>query len=230
MSKLVWDQDGQRYYETGVKNVVLYPKTSTGYSKGVAWNGVTAINENPSGADETALWADNIKYLSLRSAEEFGLTIEAYTYPDEFAACDGTASLAAGMTVGQQTRVPFGLAYRTEVGNDTNFDTDGYKLHIVYGCTAAPSSRDFATINDSPEAITFSWEVTTIPEAVGTIGGVDYKPTACVVLDSKKVGATKMAAIEAKLYGVDADTEHSIAASDPELPTIAWLYETVSAT
>ena len=230
MSKLVWDQDGHRFYETGVKNVVLFPKTSSGYDKGVAWNGVTAINENPSGADETALWADNIKYLSLRSAEEFGLTIEAYTYPDEFAACDGTASLAAGMNIGQQTRVPFGLCYRTEVGNDTNFDTDGYKLHIVYGCTAAPSSRDFATINDSPEAITFSWEVTTIPEAVGTINGVDYKPTACVVLDSKKVGAAKMATIEAKLYGVDADAEHSISASDPELPTIAWLYETVSAT
>lgn len=225
MSKLVWDQTAERLYETGIKNMVLYPKGSSGYEAGVAWNGVTAVNENPSGADETALWADNIKYLSLRAAEEFGLTIEAYTYPDEFAICDGTASPISGMNIGQQTRKPFGLCYRTEVGNDVDFDSHGYKLHIVYGCTASPSSRDYATINDSPEAITFSWEITTIPETVGTIDEVDYKPTAYVVVDSTKVTDAKMTTLENLLYGTDGTS-----GTDPTLPTIARIYEILSAT
>lgn len=222
MSRLKWDQDTERLYETGVKNVVLYPKTAEGYGTGVAWNGVTAVNESPSGADETALWADNIKYLSLRAAEEFGLTIEAYTYPDEFAICDGTASPVAGMNIGQQTRKPFGLCYRTEVGNDTEFDSYGYKLHLIYGCTASPSSRDYGTINDSPEAITFSWEVTTIPEEVGKINGVAYKPTASVVIDSTKVDSTKLEALLDILYGSDENGGGSAT-----LPSIQTVYNTL---
>lgn len=224
MSRLKWDQDTERLYETGVKNVVLYPKTADGYGTGVAWNGVTAVNESPSGADETALWADNIKYLSLRAAEEFGLTIEAYTYPDEFAICDGTASPVAGMNIGQQTRKPFGLCYRTEVGNDTEFDSYGYKLHLIYGCTASPSSRDYGTINDSPEAITFSWEVTTIPEEVGKINGVAYKPTASVVIDSTKVDSTKLEALLDILYGSDENGGGSAT-----LPSIQTVYNTLKA-
>lgn len=224
MSRLKWDQDTERLYETGVKNVVLYPKTAEGYGTGVAWNGVTAVNESPSGADETALWADNIKYLSLRAAEEFGLTIEAYTYPDEFAICDGTASPVAGMNIGQQTRKPFGLCYRTEVGNDTEFDSYGYKLHLIYGCTASPSSRDYGTINDSPEAITFSWEVTTIPEEVGKINGVAYKPTASVVIDSTKVDSTKLEALLDILYGSDENGGGSAT-----LPSIQTVYNTLKA-
>lgn len=224
MSKLVWDADTERLYETGIKNVVLYPKTSDGYQTGVAWNGVTAINESPSGADETALWADNIKYLSLRAAEEFGLTIEAYTYPDEFAICDGTAAPVTGMNIGQQTRMPFGLCYRTEVGNDTEFDSYGFKIHIVYGCTAAPSSRDYATINDSPEAITFSWEVNTIPETVGTLGGVDYKPSSYVVVDSTKVTKAKMDSLLDLLYGTDGQS-----ATSASLPTISQIYTLLAA-
>lgn len=222
MSKLKWDQDTERLYETGVKNVVLYPKTAEGYGDGVAWNGVTSINENPSGADETALWADNIKYLSLRAAEEFGLTIEAYTYPDEFAICDGTASPVAGMNLGQQTRKPFGLCYRTEIGNDAEFDSYGYKIHLIYGCTASPSSRDYGTINDSPEAITFSWEVTTIPEEVGTINEVDYKPTASVVIDSTKVDSTKLGNLLDLLYGTDGQ-----GGTNASLPDIATVYNTL---
>lgn len=225
MPKLKWDQDTERLYETGVKNVVLYPKTAEGYGTGVAWNGVTAINESPSGADETALWADNIKYLSLRAAEEFGLTIEAYTYPDEFAICDGTASPVAGMNLGQQTRKPFGLCYRTEVGNDTEFDSYGYKIHLIYGCTASPSSRDYGTINDSPEAITFSWEVTTIPEEVGTINNVTYKPTASVVIDSTKVDSTKLGALLDLLYGTDGSGSGEGAAAT--LPSIQTVYNTL---
>ena len=227
MSRLTWDQDTERLYETGIKNVVLYPKTSQGYQAGVAWNGVTAVNESPSGADETALWADNIKYLSLRAAEEFGLTIEAYTYPDEFAICDGTAAPATGMNIGQQTRMPFGLCYRTEVGNDTEFDSHGFKIHIVYGCSAAPSSRDYATINDSPEAITFSWEINTTPETVGKLGDVDYKPTSYVVVDSTKVTKAKMDSLLDKLYGTDGTGGGT--ATTAALPTISWIYDLLSA-
>lgn len=199
MSKLVWDQTGQRFYETGVKNGVLYVQDATGaYPKGVAWNGLTAVTESPSGAEATPLYADDIKYLNLMSNEEFGATIEAYTYPDEFAECDGSATLATGVSIGQQKRKTFGLCYRTVLGNDIDSNDYGYKLHIIYGALAAPSEKAYATINDSPEAITFSWEVTTTPVAV-----TGFKPTASVVIDSTKVDEGKLAALEAILYGTD---------------------------
>ena len=202
MAKLVWDQSGQRFYETGVKMGVLYVQDSSGaYPKGVAWNGLTAVNEAPSGAEATPLYADDIKYLNLRSAEEFGATIEAYTYPEEFEACDGSAELAPGIKIGQQARNAFGLCYRTVVGNDIAGNDFGYKLHIIYGATAAPSEKAYATINDSPEAITFSWEVSCTPVDVD-----GFNPTASLVIDSTKVDAEKLAALEAKLYG-DESTE-----------------------
>lgn len=196
MSKLVWDQTGERLYETGVRNGVLYIPTAGVYSKGVAWNGLTAVTESPSGAEATPLYADDIKYLNLMSTEEFGATIEAYTYPDEFAECDGSAALVDGVYIGQQARKTFGLCYRTTVGNDTEGNDYGYKLHIIYGCLAAPSEKGYATINDSPEAITFSWEVTTTP--VNVTGA---KPTASITIDSTKADTTKLAALEAILYG-----------------------------
>lgn len=197
MAKLTWDETSKRLYETGVRQGVLYPQDNSGaYPKGVAWNGLTAITESPSGAEETALWADDIKYLSLRSAEEFGATIEAYTYPDEFAICDGSAELTTGVIVGQQPRKPFGLCYRTVLGNDTELDAHGYKLHLIYGATASPSERAYQTVNDSPEAITFSWEMTTVPVAVK-----DARPTACVTIDSTKVDSEKLKALEKVLYG-----------------------------
>lgn len=202
MAKLVWDQSGQRFYETGVKMGVLYVQDASGaYPKGVAWNGLTAVNEAPSGAEATPLYADDIKYLNLRSAEEFGATIEAYTYPEEFEACDGSAELAPGVKIGQQARNAFGLCYRTVVGNDIAGNDFGYKLHIIYGATAAPSEKAYATINDSPEAITFSWEVSCTPVEVA-----GFKPTASLVIDSTKVEKEKLAALEAKLYG-DESTE-----------------------
>ena len=201
MSKLVWDQAGERFYETGVKNGVLYVRDAEGtYSKGVAWNGLTAVTESPSGAEATALYADDIKYLNLMSNEEFGATIEAYTYPDEFAACDGSASIATGISIGQQTRKTFGLCYRTTLGNDEAGNDYGYKLHIIYGCLAAPSEKGYTSINDSPEAITFSWEVTTTPVAV-----TGFKPTACVTIDSTKVEEGKMKLLEDKLYGTESE-------------------------
>ena len=196
MSKIVWDQTGERLYETGVNHGVLYIPTSGDYSKGVAWNGLTAVTESPSGAEATALYADDIKYLNLMSNEEFGCTIEAYTYPDEFAACDGSASLAKGVSIGQQPRKTFGLCYRTTLGNDTDGNDYGYKLHMVYGCLAAPSEKAFSTINDSPEAITFSWEVSTTPVNVA-----GHKPTALLTIDSTKVDPVKLAALEKILYG-----------------------------
>lgn len=196
MPKLVWDATGERYYETGVKNGVLYIPTAGVYSKGVAWNGLTAVTESPSGAEATALYADDMKYLNLYSAEEFGATIEAYTYPDEFAACDGSAELADGVLIGQQKRTPFGLCYKTTIGNDTDGNDHGYKLHIIYGAMASPSEKAYATINDSPEAITFSWEVTTTPV---TVAG--FKPTSYIVIDSTKVDSTKLTALEGILYG-----------------------------
>ena len=196
MAKLVWDQTGERLYETGVKQGVLYIPTEGVYSKGVAWNGLTAVTESPSGAEATAMYADDIKYLNLISAEEYGCTIEAYTYPDEFAACDGSAELAKGVSIGQQKRSTFGLSYRTTIGNDVDGNEHGYKLHLVYGCLAAPSEKAYATINDSPEAITFSWEVTTTPV---TVKG--FKPTACITIDSTKADPVKLTALEAKLYG-----------------------------
>lgn len=200
MSKLVWDNTGERYYETGVKNGVLYIPTEGVYSKGVAWNGLTAVTESPSGAEATALYADDMKYLSLYSAEEFGATIEAYTYPDEFAQCDGSAELAKGVSIGQQTRKTFGLCYRTTVGNDTDGNDYGYKLHMIYGCMASPSEKAYATINDSPDAITFSWEVTTTPVSVA-----GFKPTASITIDSTKADPTKLAALEDILYGKDGE-------------------------
>lgn len=197
MSKLVWDQTGERYYETGVKMGVLYPQSASGtYPKGVAWNGLTAVTESPSGAEATPLYADDIKYLNLYSAEEFGATIEAYTYPDEFAECDGSAEVAAGVTIGQQKRKAFGLCYRTAIGNDTDGNDHGYKIHIIYGAMASPSEKAYATINDSPEAITFSWEVTTTPVSVS-----GFKPTASVTIDSTKVNEAKLKELEAILYG-----------------------------
>ena len=199
MSKLVWDTTGERYYETGVKNGVLYVQTGGTYPKGVAWNGLTAVTESPSGAEATALYADDIKYLNLMSNEEFGATIEAYTYPDEFAACDGSAALVDGVMLGQQNRSTFGLCYRTSLGNDTEGSDYGYKLHLIYGCLAAPSEKAYATINDSPEAITFSWEVSTTPVEV-----TGHKPTSCITIDSTKVEPAKLAALEKVLYG---DTE-----------------------
>ena len=201
MSKIVWDQTGERLYETGVNHGVLYIPTSGVYSKGVAWNGLTAVTESPSGAEATALYADDIKYLNLMSNEEFGCTIEAYTYPDEFAACDRSASLAKGVSIGQQPRKTFGLCYRTTLGNDTDGNDYGYKLHMVYGCLAAPSEKAFSTINDSPEAITFSWEVSTTPVNVA-----GHKPTAHLEIDSTKADPVKLAALEKILYG-DTDTE-----------------------
>lgn len=196
MAKLIWDATGERYYETGVKFGVLYVQEGTAYPKGVAWNGLTAVTESPSGAEATPLYADDIKYLNLVSAEEFGATIEAYTYPDEFMACDGSAALADGVYIGQQPRKTFGLCYRTAVGNDIENNNFGYKLHLIYGALAAPSEKAYATINDSPEAITFSWEVSTTPVNV-----TGHKPTASLVIDSTKVSKEQMAALEAALYG-----------------------------
>lgn len=195
--KLVWDKTGERFYETGVRNCALYVQDSSGtYPKGVAWNGITAFTESPSGAEQTSLYADDIKYLSLMSAEEFGGTIEAYTYPEEFGECDGSAELARGAYIGQQARKKFGLAYKTTLGNDVDGNDKGYKLHLVYGCLASPSEKGYATINDSPEAITFSWEITTTPVNVA-----NHKPTSIVTIDSTKAEPTKLAALEAILFG-----------------------------
>ena len=197
MAKLVWDESGKRLYETGVEKGVLYVQGENGqYQNGVAWNGLTAVTESPSGAEPTALYADDIKYLELFSAEEFGATIEAYTYPEEFEACDGSASLGTGVTIGQQDRKAFGICYRTVVGNDVKGNEHGYKLHLVYGAKAKPSEKAYATVNDSPEAVTFSWEVTTTPVNVA-----GFKPTASVTIDSTKIEAGKLKAIEDKLYG-----------------------------
>lgn len=196
MAKLVWDETGKRLYETGVSQGVLYPQSSGTYPNGVAWNGLTAVTESPSGAEATPLYADNIKYLNLFSAEEFGATIEAYTYPDEFMACDGSAQIAKGAYVGQQNRKQFGMCYKTLLGNDVDANDHGYKLHIIYGAMASPSEKAYATVNDSPEAITFSWEVTTTPVNV-----TGYEPTASIVIDSTKCDPTKLADLEEILYG-----------------------------
>jgi len=209
MSKLVWDTTGAKTYETGVNQGVLYPMQDSGeYSLGVAWNGLSTVTESPSGAEETAIYADNIKYLSLFSAEEFGATVEAYTFPKEFEACDGTAELADGVIIGQQTRKKFGLCYKTILGNDVKGDAFGYKLHIIYGCMASPSEKAYQTVNDSPEAITFSWEIKTTPVNV-----TGFKPTATLTIDSTKVDADKLAEIEDILYGTDAgeDSEATVA-------------------
>ena len=206
MSRITWDQSGERIYETGVKQGVLYPQASGGtYPTGVAWNGLTAVTESPSGAEATALYADDIKYINLMSTEEFGATIEAYTYPDEFAQCDGSAALIEGVVIGQQARKAFGLCYRTTVGNDVDGNDYGYKLHIIYGALASPSEKAYATINDSPEAITFSWEITTTPVSVK-----GFKPTATIAIDSTKVNKEKLKSLEDILYGTETD--------EPRLP------------
>lgn len=208
MSKrLVWDAVGERLFETGVKQCVLYPidKISGTYNKGVAWNGVTSVSESPSGAEATDLYADDAKYLSLLSAETFGCTVEAYTYPEEFEACDGTAQLTPGVTIGQQARSVFGLCYRTTVGNDVDGNDHGYKLHMIYGCKATPSEKSYSSINDSPEAITFSWTVNTTPVSVE-----GFKPTASLVIDSTKVDKSKLSKLEDVLYGSES--------ADPRLP------------
>lgn len=214
MSKLVWDETGKKFYETGVKNGVLYPQATGGtYPKGVAWNGLTAVTETPSGAEATALYADDIKYLNLMSAEDFGATVEAYTYPDEFAECDGSAEIATGVSIGQQKRKAFGLAYRTVLGNDVDNNDYGYKLHLIYGALAAPSEKAYNTINDSPEAITFSWELTTTPVSVK-----GFKPTASLTIDSTKVDKEKLKALEDILYGKDPTTEGGADGVEPRLP------------
>ena len=211
MSRITWDDTSKRLYETGVKMGVLYPIQPEGtYTKGVAWNGLTAVTESPSGAEATALYADDIKYLNLMSNEEFGATIEAYTYPDEFAECDGSAALAKGVMIGQQKRKTFGLCYRTTLGNDVEGNDYGYKLHLVYGCLAAPSEKAYSTINDSPEAITFSWEVSTTPVAV-----TGFKPTSQITIDSTKVNTSKLSALENILYGTNADGDTG---AEPRLP------------
>lgn len=215
---LSWDETGEKLYETGVDHGVLYPMGQNGYGAGVAWNGLTTVTETPSGAEATKLYADNIKYLEIRSAEEFGGTIEAYTYPDEWAECDGSAALTTGVYAGQQPRKVFGLCYRTVLGNDVDLDKHGYKLHIVYGCTASPSERSYATINDSPEAITFSWEFSSVPVNV-----TGHKPVSCIVIDSTKVDATKLATLESILYGTGGST--TVAA---RLPLPAEIVSTLS--
>lgn len=215
MSKLVWDAIGERYYETGVKNGVLYVYDAGKYGNGVAWNGLTAVTESPSGAEASPLYADDIKYLELTSNEEFGGTIEAYTYPDEFKACNGEAELTTGVVLGQQARKSFGFCYRTVLGNDTESNEYGYKLHLVYGAKASVSEKAYATINDSPEAITFSWEFTTTPVAVE-----GFKPTSIVTIDSTKVDEGKLAALEAKLYGSE-DSEPTLPMPDEIVTLLA---------
>lgn len=206
MSKLVWDQSGKRLYETGVDHGVLYSIQTGGvYSKGVAWNGLTAVTESPSGADVNDIYADNMKYLGLVGAEKFGATVEAYTYPDEFAECDGSVELVKGATIGQQNRKVFGMVYRTVIGNDVDGNEHGYKLHLIYGATAAPSEKAYNTINEDPEAITFSWELSTTPVNV-----TGHKPTASLTIDSTKADPAKLAELEKILFG---DTE-----TEPRLP------------
>lgn len=200
MSKLIWDQTGEKLYETGTRQGVLYPYEAGVYQPGVAWNGLTAVTESPSGAEPTALYADDIKYLNLLSNEEFGGTIEAYMYPDEFKPCIGENDLAVGVSIGQQKRKAFGFSYRTVLGNDVDGADYGYKLHLIYGALANVSEKAYATINDSPEAVTFSWEFTTTPVAVA-----GHKPTACLTIDSTKADKAKLAALEAILYGSESE-------------------------
>lgn len=215
MSKIKWDQEGKRLYETGVSNGVLYVHSEGQYQAGVAWNGLIGVTESPSGAEATPIYADNIKYLSLTSAEEFAASIEAYTYPDEFAECDGSAELATGVMIGQQKRKKFALVYKTIIGNDTENEAHGYKLHIIYGCQAAPSERAYTTVNDSPEAITFSWEISTTPVEV-----TGRKPTSILTLDSTKVNAAKMQKIENKLFGDDSSGQPTLLTPDQVLAII----------
>lgn len=214
MTQLAWDQVGQKVYETGVDHGVLYlPDPAGVYDTGYAWNGLVSVTESPTGAEANPQYADNIKYINLLSTEEFGATIEAFTYPDEFAQCDGSAEPEVGVKIGQQSRRSFGMSYRTRVGNDLEQTDHGYKLHLIYGALASPSEKAYTTINDSPEAITFSWEITTTPVEVGEIASVQYKPTASIEIDSTTADATALAELEDLLYGT--------VGSDPSLPTPA---------
>lgn len=223
MTKLAWDIDGTRRFEMGTDRGVLYKKKSDGtYDVGVAWNGLTAVTESPSGAEKTDLYADNMKYASLLSAEDFGATVEAYTYPDEFAECDGSVEIAPGVYAGQQARVGFGLSYRTMIGTDANANA-GYKIHIVYGCLASPSEKSFATVNDSPEAATLSWEITTTPVQSASL----MKPTAVLTINSLDTSADKIAALEAILYGTDAKAGE---ATEPRLPSVDEVAELMKVT
>lgn len=220
MSKLVWDKTGERLYETGVDHGVLFPIQTGGvYNKGVAWNGLIGVTESPSGAEASSIYADNIKYLNLISTEEFGATVEAYMYPDEFAECDGSVEIVPGMFAGQQSRKTFGLAYRTILGNDVDNNDYGYKLHLIYGALAAPSEKGYSTVNDSPEAITLSWEITTTPVEITTlIEGKKLKPTACLTFDSTKFDKDFMAKLEEILYGKDATTDGGDDGVEARLP------------
>ena len=214
MAKIKWDATGERAYETGVSKAVLYVMNQNNvYDTGVPWNGITAVTESPSGAELNDLYADDIKYASLRSAETFGATIEAYTYPDEFGVCDGSVEPVTGVSIGQQSRKPFGFTYVTKIGNDTMNEAEaGYKIHIIYNATASPSEKQYQTINDSPEAITFSWEINTTPVAV-----TGHKPTAIITIDSTKVDSAKLTAFENTLYGTD--PEGGTEGTAPTLPT-----------
>lgn len=220
MSKLVWDKVEERLYETGTRNGVLYPIQDDGkYNKGVAWNGLINVTESPSGAEPTELWADDINYLNLISAEKFNATVEAYTYPDEFAECDGSAEIAPGVYAGQQTRKMFGMCYRTVLGNAVAGEDYGYKLHLVYGAKASPSEKGYSTINDSPDAITFSWELNTTPvEITATVDGKKLKPTAIITIDSTKTAPEKMKALEEILYGKDETESGQNDGAEPRLP------------
>lgn len=209
MAKLLWDQNGERTYETGVDHGILFVQESGTYGEGVAWNGLTTVTESPSGAEASAIYADNIKYLNLYSAEEFGATIEAYTYPDEFGVCDGSADIATGVSIGQQERKSFGFAYRTRLGNDTDGDSYGEKIHLLYGCRASTTQKGYSTVNDSPEAINFSWEITTTPVPVE-----GFRPTANVIIDSTKTDETKYKKLLAIIEGSD-DT-YTLLESEPE--------------
>lgn len=215
MSKIIFDNTGEKIYETGVDHCVLYVRDGNTYQTGVAWNGITAINENPSGAEATPIYADNIKYLNIVSGEDFGATIEAYTYPDEFTECDGSAEIVAGVKIGQQTRKPFALCYRTLIGNDVAGTGHGYKLHFIYNAQAAVSAKNYKTINESPEAMSFSWEISTTPEVVE-----GFKPTATVTVDSTKVDSVKLKALEDKIYGSES--------SEPTMPTISEIVSLLS--
>lgn len=215
MSKIIFDNTGEKIYETGVDHCVLFVRDGNTYQTGVAWNGITAINESPSGAEATPIYADNIKYLNIVSGEDFGATIEAYTYPDEFTECDGSAEIIEGVKIGQQTRKPFALCYRTLIGNDVAGTGHGYKLHFIYNAQAAVSAKNYKTINESPEAMSFSWEISTTPEVVD-----GFKPTATVTVDSTKVDATKLKALEDKIYGTES--------SEPTMPTISEIVDLLS--
>lgn len=231
VGQIKWDQNGERFFETGVDHGVLYPIAADGtYPQGYGWNGLTAINESPEGGEPTALYADNIKYLEMMSAEEWKGSIEAYMYPDAFAECDGSATPIAGVALGQQSRKKFGLCYRTKVGNDVAGDAKGYKLHLLYGLMASPSEKGYETVNDSPDAITFSWDISSTPVTVDG-EGYDFKPLSTIVIDSTKVDADCLAALEAILYGTDPTTGSSASAGTaPRLPLPAEVLSTMTPT